>query len=59
LQYFANGEWKKIPVEQKNTSGRVKIFRFDRVWAERLKLEITPGKEQVVIQEVGVYNERK
>jgi alpha-L-fucosidase len=59
LQYFANGEWKKIPAEQKNTSGRVKIFRFDRVWAERLKLEITPGKEQVVIQEVGVYNERR
>ncbi|WP_285011057.1 alpha-L-fucosidase [Pedobacter faecalis] len=58
LQYYAAGQWHPLKAEQVE-AGRITIFRFDRVWAERLKLTISGFSKPPVLAEVGVYNERR
>ncbi|WP_276089188.1 alpha-L-fucosidase [Pedobacter sp. JY14-1] len=58
LQYFAGGKWYPLDVDRKEGEGRVHILRFDRVWAEKLKLTMQSFSKPPVIAEVGVYNER-
>ncbi len=58
IQYLKDGKWINLavkPLEQ----GRVKVFRFDSVIGDKIKLDINPAKKQAVITEIGVYNERR
>jgi alpha-L-fucosidase len=58
LSYLKDGKWYPLaasPVKQ----GRIKIFRFDEVIGQKLRFSIRPEKERAVINEVGVYQERR
>jgi len=57
LQYYANGKWN--PISAKREGGRVSIFRFDRIWCEKIKVTITDFDSPPAIAELGVFNERK
>ncbi|GAA0525419.1 alpha-L-fucosidase [Chitinophaga japonensis] len=57
LEYYANGKW--MPLLSGEKAGRVKIHRFDRVWAERVRILVDTYREAPAIAELGVYNERR
>lgn len=57
LEYLADGNWKTLfSGENKN---RVKIHRFGRVWADKVRMTIETFDENPSIQEFGVYDERR
>lgn len=57
LEYFANGKWSAIKAD--NEGGRkVSIFRFPRIWCEKIKVNISGSNRSVAIAELGVFNER-
>jgi alpha-L-fucosidase len=57
LEYYANGVWKPL-VSGKNAN-KVKIERFERVWANKVRIWVDKADHQVSIAEFGVYNERR
>jgi alpha-L-fucosidase len=57
IEYCENGTWK--PLFSGENKGRVKIFRFDRVWGSKVRVSVDASDHQVSIAEVGVYNERR
>lgn len=57
LEYLQNGVWK--PIVEGNTTSRVKIHRFNRVWGTKVRVTIDKAEGQVSIAEFGVYNERR
>jgi len=59
LAYFANGNWYPVHTEEIASKSKIKIFRFDRVWGEKVKLTIQSFERQPAIAEFGVYNERR
>lgn len=58
LSYQKDGKWLPINATP-TTQGRIKIYRFDNVIGQKLRLDVQPKKENAIISEVGVYNERK
>lgn len=58
IEYFKDGKWKKLSSKLEQ-DGRVKIFRFDTVYGQKLRFIIKPMQEKAVISEVGVYFERR
>ena len=56
LEYMEHGEWK--PLFSGESSERVKIHRFDRVWGNRVRVLIDNFHHVPAIAEFGVYNER-
>ncbi len=57
VEYFADGRWRPVL----NASGdvrKVKIRRFDRIWAEKVRVYVTPADKPVTIDEIGIYDER-
>jgi alpha-L-fucosidase len=59
LQYFASGKWQPLKTEKGDQNSKIQIFRFDRVWAEKIKLAIQSPDGPPSIAEVGAYNERR
>jgi alpha-L-fucosidase len=58
LQYYANGKWN--PLEVKNEGGKkVSIYRFERIWCEKIKVTISDFDSAPAISELGVFNERR
>ena len=51
------GVWYDIPVTPR--AGRAKIHRFDRVWGERVRIEIDASGDAPQIAEFGVYDEMR
>jgi alpha-L-fucosidase len=57
LQYYANGRWNAIKADNEGAN-KVSIFRFERIWCEKIKVNINAGQGSVALAEVGVFNER-
>lgn len=57
VEYFVDGKWMPL-LEASDDDRKVKIRRFDRVWAEKIRVHITPSDKPVTIDEIGIYNER-
>jgi alpha-L-fucosidase len=58
LQYYANGKWHAIETKNEGEK-KVSVFRFGRIWCEKLKVSISDFTNPPSIAELGVYNERK
>jgi len=59
VEYFKDGKWYNLNAAAKE-QGRIKIFRFDAVLGSKIRLNIkTKNAAQAVLNEVGVYNERR
>lgn len=58
LTYLKDGNWETISATP-TTQGRIKIFRFESVVGQKIRLTITPGNKPAVLSEVGVYQERR
>ncbi len=57
LEYFANNKWHFL-ADGKNAS-KIKIHRFDRIWADKVRIKFTTFNHPPAIAEIGVYNERR
>jgi alpha-L-fucosidase len=57
IEYSDGGEWK--PLVKGNDSSRIKIHRFDRIWAKKVRILIDKFEKQVELTEVGAFNERR
>ncbi|PST81591.1 carbohydrate-binding protein [Pedobacter yulinensis] len=57
LEYFTGNSWKTL--EKGSQPGRVKIHRFDRVWAQKVRIRFTDFSTPPAIAEIGIYNERR
>lgn len=51
------GEWKKVFEGAAPTGRRVKIHRFDRTYADAVRVNITDADANVAIAQIGVFNE--
>lgn len=58
FEYFANRVWKPIQASNEGDK-KVSIFRFDRIWSEKIRVKLTDFKRAPAIAEFGVYNERR
>ncbi|WP_336833424.1 alpha-L-fucosidase [Sphingobacterium siyangense] len=58
LSYLKDGKWHPIAVTAVQ-QGRIKIFRFDEVLGQKLRFSIKPEKGHAVVNEIGVYQERR
>ncbi|HAU53772.1 MAG TPA: carbohydrate-binding protein, partial [Sphingobacterium sp.] len=56
--YLKDGKWHPIAVTAVQ-QGRIKIFRFDEVLGQKLRFSIKPEKGHAVVNEIGVYQERR
>jgi alpha-L-fucosidase len=57
LEYYAAGEWKPILDGDKITN--VKIHRFNRIWANKIRMQIIGYNRTPSIAEFEVYNEQR
>ena len=57
LQYYINGKWKDIQATNEGEK-KVNIFRFERIWSEKIKVTILQSDKTPSIAELGVFNER-
>ena len=58
LSYLKDGKWHPLAVTAVQ-QGRIKIFRFDEVLGQKLRFSIKPEKGHAVVNEIGVYQERR
>jgi len=56
LEYNENGTWK--PIVSGTDPSRIKIHRFNRVWAKKVRILIDKFDSQVQLAEFQVYNEK-
>lgn len=57
LEYFADGSWKPILDGDKTTA--VKVHRFSRIWANKVRIQILGSTKNPSIAEFQVYNEQR
>ena len=57
LEYSENGVWKTL-FDGEN-GNRIKVHRFNRVWGNKVRIQIAKADHQVSIAEFGVYNEQR
>jgi alpha-L-fucosidase len=57
LQYYANGKWRDIKAINEGEK-KVSIFRFERIWSEKIKVTILQFDKTPAIAEFSVFNER-
>lgn len=57
LLYESDGVWKEICSSDK--SDKVKVHRFDRLWGNKVKIEIDSTNGQASVAEFGVYDEQR
>lgn len=58
VTFLKDGKWQ--PIQSKpSVQGRIKVFRFDEVIGNKIRLNIEKTKAQAVLSEVGVYLERR
>ena len=52
-----NGEWKKVFEGEAPTDRRVKIHRFDRTYADAVRVNVDEADADLAIAQIGVFNE--
>lgn len=57
LEYYVNGSWKLL--SESVNDNKVKVHRFERVWAGKVRISIERSAAQVSIAEFQVFNERR
>ncbi|MCC8423467.1 alpha-L-fucosidase [Mucilaginibacter sp. UR6-11] len=57
LEYFAGGAWK--PILDGEKTGRIKVHRFNRIWANKIRMQILGSENTPSIAEFQVYNEQR
>ncbi|MDB5156601.1 MAG: carbohydrate-binding protein [Mucilaginibacter sp.] len=57
LEYYSAGSWK--PILDGDKEGKIKLHRFNRIWANKIRMQITGYKETPSIAEFEVYNEQR
>ena len=57
LEYYANGAWR--PLFSGTNQKKIKIHRFDRVKASKVRIAIAKSAYQDSIAEFQVYNEKR
>lgn len=57
LEYYAAGEWK--PILEGDKTANVKIHRFNRIWANKIRVQIIGYNRTPSIAEFEVYNEQR
>lgn len=57
LEYSVNGKWKTILTG--NSKSKVKVHRFDRIWADKVRIVIEEYTRTPSVNELGVYDERR
>lgn len=57
LEYCKNNMWHPLFVG--SNSSAIKVHRFDRVWANKVRMKIIEFDAPPTISEFGVYNERR
>ncbi|TSJ39635.1 carbohydrate-binding protein [Mucilaginibacter corticis] len=57
LEYYSAGSWK--PILDGDKAGKIKLHRFNRIWANKVRMQIIGYKEQPSIAEFEVYNEQR
>lgn len=58
LQYYANGKWNFIDAKREGER-KVSIYRFDRIWCEKIKVTLSDFDNPPAIAELGVFNEQR
>jgi alpha-L-fucosidase len=57
LEYYTAGSWKPILAGDKTSA--IKVHRFDRVYANKVRIQITGYNRTPSIGEFQVYNEQR
>ncbi len=57
FQVFSAGRW--VDLDQKARPERVKIHRFERIWASRVRVIFPDNGIQPSVSELGIYHERR
>lgn len=57
IEYMQNNEWK--PLLNNGNEKKIKLDRFNRVWGNKVKIEIDEFISPPVIAEIGIYNEKE
>jgi alpha-L-fucosidase len=57
VEYKTDNDWK--PLLTATEKGKVKIHRFDRKWATKIRILFDEFTESPALAELGVYNERR
>ncbi|RYY35450.1 MAG: carbohydrate-binding protein [Sphingobacteriaceae bacterium] len=57
LEYFINGTWKTL--FNGENGHKIKVHRFNRVWANKVRISVEKAANRVSIAEFQVYNERR
>jgi alpha-L-fucosidase len=58
FQYFANGKWSDLKVNNEGEK-KVNIYRFDRIWCEKIKVTMRQFDKAPEIAELAVFNEMR
>lgn len=58
LQYYANGKWNPIDAKREGER-KVSIYRFERIWCEKIKVTLSDFDNPPAIAELGVFNEQR
>lgn len=56
IEYFHNNKW--LPLLSGENNDIIKVHRFNKVWADKVRIQIDEFSKPPVIAEFGVYNER-
>lgn len=57
LEYYSDGSWK--PILEGNKTSAVKVHRFSRIWANKVRIRILGSERSPSIAEFEVYNEQR
>jgi len=57
LEYFSDGSWK--PILEGNKTSAVKVHRFSRIWANKVRIQILGSEKNPSIAEFEIYNEQR
>jgi alpha-L-fucosidase len=57
LEYFSEGAWK--PIVDGDKTGPIKVHRFNRIWANKVRIQILGYNRTPSVSEFQVYNEQR
>ncbi|TDO19345.1 F5/8 type C domain-containing protein [Pedobacter duraquae] len=58
FQYYASGKWNDIKANNEGEK-KVNIYRFDRIWCEKIRVTMRQFDKAPEIAELGVFNEKR
>lgn len=57
LEYYSEGAWK--PIVDGDKTGPIKVHRFNRIWANKVRIQILGYNKTPSVSEFKVYNEQR